>query len=223
MKCELAVFDVAGTTVRDADFVAASFQEALKSKGIQAELTEFQGLMGYPKPLAIERFMEQRGLPHLREDQADIHAQFEESMVDFYRSDAQVEALPGAEEAFEMLHQAGVKVALDTGFSRKILQSILDRLKWEAKVDYTVASDEVVNGRPYADMISKAMAHVGVASADRVAKVGDTPSDMGEGAAAGCRWIIGVTSGTHTAEQLEQTPHTHIAAGPLEAARLILA
>lgn len=222
MRCELAVFDVAGTTIKDADFVASSFQEALKSKGIEAELTEFQGLMGFPKPLAIHRFMEQRGLPHLREDQADIHAQFEESMVNFYRSDARVEALPGAEEAFELLHKAGIKVALNTGFNRRILDAILDRLSWKAKVDYTIASDEVTHGRPAPDMIHKAMSHLGVASGDRVAKVGDTPNDMQEGTAAGCRWIVGVTCGTHTAEQLEQTPHTHIADGPLEAARLIL-
>lgn len=49
-----------------------------------------------------------------------------------------------------------------------------------------------------------------VRDAWRVAKVGDTPADLQEGAAAGCRFVIGVTEGTHTAPQLRHHPHTHL-------------
>jgi phosphoglycolate phosphatase-like HAD superfamily hydrolase len=50
----------------------------------------------------------------------------------------------------------------------------------------------------------------GVTDARRVAKVGDTPSDLQEGRAAGCGLVIGVTNGSHTREQLEPHPHTHL-------------
>ena len=44
----------------------------------------------------------------------------------------------------------------------------------------------------------------------KVAKVGDTPADLHEGKNAGCGLIIGVTEGTHTREQLQPHPHTHL-------------
>lgn len=51
------------------------------------------------------------------------------------------------------------------------------------------------------------MRRTGVSSARSVAKVGDTPSDLQEGTAAGCGLVIGVTIGTHTRAQL--APHSH--------------
>jgi phosphoglycolate phosphatase-like HAD superfamily hydrolase len=54
------------------------------------------------------------------------------------------------------------------------------------------------------------MQRFGVTSPSRVAKVGDTPADLEEGRNAGCGLIVGVTSGTHTREQLERCPHTHL-------------
>jgi phosphoglycolate phosphatase-like HAD superfamily hydrolase len=50
----------------------------------------------------------------------------------------------------------------------------------------------------------------GVTSVREVAKVGDTPSDLQEGTAAGCALVIGVTYGTHSRAQLVGEPHTHL-------------
>ena len=56
------------------------------------------------------------------------------------------------------------KVALDTGFTRAIADVILARLGWDSTVvDASVASDEVERGRPYPDLIYRAMASTGVA------------------------------------------------------------
>ena len=56
-----------------------------------------------------------------------------------------------------------------------------------------------------------------------VAKIGDTPSDLGEGNAAGCGLVIGVTNGTHTREQMAAHPHTHLIASLAELPALVLA
>jgi phosphonatase-like hydrolase len=77
-------------------------------------------------------------------------------------------------------------------------------------IDATVTSDEVAQGRPFPDMIFRAMELTGVTDVKRVAKVGDTPSDLGEGMAAGCGWVVGVTGGSHTREELLAHPHTHL-------------
>jgi phosphoglycolate phosphatase-like HAD superfamily hydrolase len=59
-------------------------------------------------------------------------------------------------------------------------------------------------------MVHKAMRDLGVSDAKRVAKVGDTPSDLDEGNNAGCGLVVGVTGGSHTAEQLRPFRHTHL-------------
>jgi phosphonatase-like hydrolase len=131
--------------------------------------------------------------------------------------------MPYAVELFQQLRKAGVKVALDTGFSRPIVDAILARLGWDERLlDATVASDEVTRGRPHADLALRAMKLTGVQDAQRVAKVGDTPSDLLEGTSAGCRWVIGVTNGTHTRDQLASFPHTNLVNGLREVTALLL-
>src|SRR5262249_21782852 len=77
-------------------------------------------------------------------------------------------------------------------------------------LDATIASDEVQQGRPHPDMIRRAMELTGVSDPGRVAKVGDTPADLHEGEAAQCALIVGVTSGSHTRDELAAHPHTHL-------------
>jgi len=50
----------------------------------------------------------------------------------------------------------------------------------------------------------------GVTDVKNVAKIGDTASDMQEGNAAGCGWVIGITTGAFSAEQLAKEEYTHL-------------
>ncbi len=77
-------------------------------------------------------------------------------------------------------------------------------------IDATISSDEVARGRPYPDMILELMRRMGVSDPQRVAKVGDTPADLEEGRNACCGLIVGVTRGTHSRDELERYPHTHL-------------
>jgi phosphonatase-like hydrolase len=133
-------------------------------------------------------------------------------MIAFYRADPAVREIDGASKVFGELRRVGVKVALDTGFSRDIVNAILQRLGWAGTdlLDATVASDEVPRGRPHPNLVLRAMSLTAVKDPQRVAKVGDTPADLQEGHAAGCGFVIGVTNGSHTRQQLEPHPHTHL-------------
>jgi phosphonatase-like hydrolase len=170
--------------------------------------------MGLPKPAAIRRLIQTQDL---REGEtgarvARIHSDFLERMQDYYRTDPSVREVPGTSATFQALRAGGVRVALDTGFSRPIVEAILERLPWrrEGLLDTTVTSDEVARGRPFPDMVFRAMAKTGDTDPRRVAKDGDTPADLQEGDAAGCGWVIGVTAGTHTRAELLPYPHTHL-------------
>ena len=114
--------------------------------------------------------------------------------------------MPHAEKVFAALHRKGIRIALNTGFTRSITDTILHRLRWDDRhpyIDKTICSDEVVHGRPYPDMIRALMTDLGITSPDRVLKIGDTEVDIEEGRNAGCGQVVGVTTGAYTREQLE--------------------
>lgn len=138
--------------------------------------------------------------------------EFVERIIGFYRGGPSVGEMPGASETFSRLHRAGIKVALNTGFSRDIVRALLERLSWANNdlIDATITSDEVERGRPHPDMIRNLMRKLGVTDPQRIAKVGDTPADLLEGKNANCGLVIGVTGGSSTREQLEIFPHDYL-------------
>ncbi|MGD9720516.1 MAG: HAD hydrolase-like protein [Pirellulales bacterium] len=214
MSIELVIFDMAGTTINDDDGVNRSVRAALAHVGIEVTRAAVNAVMGIPKPVALTRLIEASQQPRRLTDLDAIHADFVRRMIAFYETDPSVHEIAGASETFRRLHAAGIKVALDTGFTRDIVDVVLTRLGWKNSdlLDTTVTSDEVQRGRPHADMVQKAMRDLGIRDAARVAKVGDTPADLEEGTNAGCGLVIGVTGGSHTAAQLEPFAHTHLVA-----------
>ncbi len=213
---KLVVFDMAGTTVYDGDAVNRCLQEALHQRCIPATREDINRVMGIAKPVAIRHMIDcYTALTGTDADQETtlIFNAFRKIMISYYRNADEVKPIEGAEQAFLELKALGIKVGLDTGFSRDVADTILDRFGWgvgSELVDITVTSDEVVHGRPYPDMIYRAMELMGVESTDQVAKVGDTPSDLQEGESANCALIIGVTEGSHTREELLPYKHTHV-------------
>jgi phosphonatase-like hydrolase len=200
----LAVFDVAGTTVLDGDAVFDCLAGALDPL-MPVERSAVMDVMGLPKPLAIRGLLLESGRfagESLETAVNIVHDEFRAAMIDRYRHGVIVPA-DGVERVFATLQASHIQVALDTGFSRDILDVVLERLGWSTGiVNYSVASDEVARGRPHPDLIVRAMELAGVRHAGEVIKIGDTPSDMEEGLAAGCARVVGVTYGTHTREQL---------------------
>lgn len=213
MSIKLVVFDMAGTTVADHNYVGRAFANAMEQNGYAVPAELINPIMGYKKPVAIRMLLNEIELDTARitdERIEKIHDDFVENMKSFYRSYKELAPLPGVEEAFGILRGKGVKIGLDTGFSKDIVDIIIERLAWSDKVDMIVASDEVEEGRPAPLMIHKMMRELGIASSDEVAKVGDTEVDINEGFNAKCKYVIGITSGSFTREELEPYHPTHI-------------
>lgn len=204
---------MAGTTVRDKNYVGIAFRDAMHSHGYEVAIEEINPMMGYEKPLAIQMILERHVTdqaeitPHLIDA---IHSEFVQRMIDFYSTTTEIAPLPHVEDTFKVLRNAGIKIALNTGFSRNIADVIIGRLGWNGMIDCLVASDEVPHGRPYPDMIRKIMDELHIDSPEKIAKVGDTEVDVNEGINAGVKYVIGITSGAFTREGLEVYHPTHI-------------
>ena len=97
-----------------------------------------------------------------------------------------------------------VAVFVNTGFTKEITDTILERLNWKGHVDEFISSDEVEAGRPQPFMIRELMQRLSVTDASEVIKVGDTEVDVEEGRNAGCGKVISVTTGAYTRNELEQ-------------------
>ncbi|HVW95529.1 MAG TPA: HAD-IA family hydrolase [Mucilaginibacter sp.] len=215
MSIKLVVFDIAGTTVKDDHDVSKAFQAALLISGYEVPLELINPLMGYEKNLAIRQILrlhEHNDAKITAELVGTIHKEFVRQMIEHYKSDPGIEPLPNVEETFAALRAKGIQVGINTGFSRDIADTIVERLQWDKKqlIDHVVGSDEVELGRPQPFMIQKMMTEGRIERAKEVAKVGDTEVDVREGQNAGCRYVIGVTTGIFTRQELEPYNPTHI-------------
>jgi phosphonatase-like hydrolase len=215
MAIKLVVFDIAGTTVKDDQDVTKAFQSALRKSHYEVPLELIDPLMGYEKTLAIRQILrlhEHNDAKITNELVEKIHKEFVKQMILYYQKAPDIVPLPNVEETFSTLKEMGVKIGINTGFSRDIAETITNRLQWveKALIDFFIGSDEVELGRPYPYMIQKLMQLSGVEHADEVAKVGDTEVDIREGQNANCKYVIGVTTGTFTREGLEKYNPTHI-------------
>lgn len=227
MAIKLVVFDMAGTTVEDKDNVHEALINGFKKYNYSIDREDANTVMGIPKPIAIGTLLENKFLvkENLKETIDQIHQAFVEEMIAFYKTDPSVKPTKNAEATFIALRQKGILVGIDTGFSRDIADAIFDRLKWKENksIDLSVTSDEVANGRPFPDMIYKAMELTGVSSADEIAKVGDTIFDLKEGSSAGCKYVIGITTGAYTRAELEPETHTNLIDDLLEVVNIVTA
>lgn len=224
---KLVVLDMAGTTVHDNDDVNICFQAALESTGLDVTRDDINAVMGLRKPEAIRLILEKKLADKSQVTEAyvnELHEVFLAKMIDFYKNDPRVKEVDGASDVFRTLREHGIKVGIDSGFSRDIMDTIIERLGWEKDglIDVSVASDEVTKGRPAPFMIEVMMKKLGIDDTAAIAKVGDTPADLGEGFSAKCSLNIGILSGACTREELEPHPHTHLVNSVTDITNIIL-
>jgi len=209
---QLIVFDLGGTLIHDRGEVAGAFAAALRTAGYTLEPQQLAQVRGASKREAIRALLAQHSQAGPREIDAAAETVYAAFLVRLRESYTHgVGALPGAQDALAWLKRRGIRLALNTGFERSIVDLILDRLPWLGEAaGPAICGDDVPQGRPAPYMIFNAMQACGVHSVRQVAVVGDTTLDLRAGWNAGAGWNIGVLSGAHSRARLEQAPHTHL-------------
>jgi phosphonatase-like hydrolase len=213
MSIQLLVFDMAGTTVKDNNNVHTALQQAFAIENIQISREEANEVMGYPKPVAIRQLLKLRGYTEPEESFVQqIFENFQEEMVRYYQHHPEVREIEGVSKLLAELKKHGLKIALDTGFDRRIADTIIKRLGWQEQglIDVSITSDEVANGRPYPDMIFTGNGTHRRTVHRASGKNRRYSFDMQQGYRARCRYVMGVTTGAFTREALAREPHTHI-------------
>ena len=207
-KIKMAIFDVAGTTAHDGGLVIEAFQGAMVSMGTAHGTPEMERMTDYVVATMGERKIDV--FTHLcAGDLAKAntaHDHFVAGYIDLINS-GRLKEFSGVTDLFNQLRDQGIAVAITTGFPREILSNVIDTLDWSSHIDFSVAASEVSAGRPAPDMIFRCIdlynkRFATDISADDVAVIGDTESDMKSGVTAGAQIVAGVSTGTHNPEQL---------------------
>lgn len=201
---ELVVLDMAGTTVADDGTVERAFERVAERLNIGAtpeareEALEYVRVtMGQSK---IEVFRAITGDEVLAQA---ANASFESAYSEIVAEEG-VQEIPGAREAIEKLQDAGITVALTTGFARPTVDTILDALGWRELADIVLTPADAGRGRPYPDLPLTALLRTETTSVDAMIVVGDTISDMQSGCRAGAGLVVGVLTGAHDEDQLSE-------------------
>lgn len=219
---QVAVIDMAGTTVADDGLVVRAFEHAATAAGVpeSGERRErarryVLDTMGQSKIAVFRALFETEDLAQ-RANRA-----FERAYEDLIEQGG-ARPLDGAADAITRLRQGGVRVALTTGFSAVTQEKLLAALGWQALADLVLAPGEGVRGRPYPDLILTALMRLQADSVHNVAALGDTSSDVDCALRAGVALAGGALTGAHDEDQLRAAGATHVFGSVSDFADLIL-
>ncbi|MFE3290926.1 phosphonatase-like hydrolase [Rhodococcus sp. NPDC059234] len=221
-RITLAVLDMAGTTVADDGLVLRAFAAAADAAGLAPEGAEADAARQY-----VLDTMGQSKIVVFRalfgdEDRARAANTAFESTYDRLIDEGNAEPIPGAADAITTLREAGIRVALTTGFSRGTQDKLLAALGWQSLADLTLAPSEAGRGRPYPDLILTALLQLQADDVKDVAVLGDTSNDVTSGLRAGASIVAGALTGAHDEHQLRAAGATHVVPSVREFAQLLL-
>jgi phosphonatase-like hydrolase len=219
---QLAVVDMAGTTVADDGLVVRSFEAAATAAGLPETGAERENARQYVlDTMGQSKIVVFRALFGSEELAQRANVAFESAYEGLIET-GHAEPIPGAADAITRLRDAGVKVALTTGFSGTTQEKLLAALGWQSIADLVLAPGDGVRGRPYPDLILTALIRLQADGVSRVAALGDTSNDVDSALRAGCAIAAGTLTGAHDERQLREAGATHVVPSVVQFADLIL-
>jgi phosphoglycolate phosphatase len=200
-----------GTVISDSGMIDRAYAEAIATQGVVS------GTAAYARCMALVH--QTRGqsasdvlqilFPDSEVRGQAAHLVFDRACLDAIARAAPT-AMPGAEAAIGQMVAAGIRVALLSGFSRRVLTALIDALGWWDRVDLVVGPDDVQRGLPWPDLTLWAMLQVGVTDVRETAAVHGTESGVLSGLRSGAGLVAGVLTGPHTGERLQRAGATRL-------------
>jgi phosphoglycolate phosphatase len=219
---QLAVIDMAGTTVADDGLVVSAFEAAATAVGVPASGPERDNARLYVlDTMGQSKISVFRALFGSEDRAQHANAAFElayEQLID----EGNTAPIGGAAEAVTRLRENGIRVALTTGFSGTTQKKLLAALGWQSLPDLVLAPGEGVRGRPYPDLILTALMRLEVDGVANVATLGDTSNDIESALRAGAAIAAGTLTGAHDEQRLRAAGATHVVGSVTAFADLIL-
>ena len=203
---DAVIFDWAGTTVDFGCFAPVqAFMETFRDAGVEPTMAETRKPMGMLKidhirtMLKMERIESEwkrvHGAAPTEEDVQKLYVPYEEKLLSIL--DRFAAPKPYVLDAVAELRAMGVRIGSTTGYNDKMMDIVVPRAAEQGySPDFWITPDAVGGkGRPWPYMVFRNMEALAAGDVRRVAKVGDTVSDIKEGLAAGV-FSVGVVEGS---------------------------
>ena len=209
---QLAVFDMAGTTVNDEvdghPLMVISMMRAFAKHGIELAPSLINKHRGKQKSEAIQTLLSEVAELSPTDAERVGDAVYHEFLHELESNLSSISEIDGATELFRHLKSQGIHIGVGSGFPMQVVQAIISQLGWLDKglLDYVGSAEQIGVGRPNPKMIHDAMKRLNITDGRKVLKIGDTVVDIQEGKNAGA-WTVAVLTGSQTEAQL-------MAAGP---------
>jgi len=202
MPLKMVILDIGGTIIGDHGEVPDAMLGAFSRHGITVTPAEFSEWRGASKRGMAQHFVEQRGPQNGRAQL--VEAIYSDFLATASKAYANVQPIPGAEQALKELQAMKLILATTTGFDRTLTTQVLSHLGWQHYFVASITSDDVVDGRPAPYMLFRAMEAAHVNETAQVLAVGDTPLDLQAANNGRMGAAIGVYSGAATEERLRK-------------------
>ncbi len=201
---KLMVCDMAGTTVNEGGIVYKTLYNTIKGFNISIKPEDMKNWYGVNKTEVLQHFINTEKKYH---DNPDILSKmlktFKNNLKKSYFEEDAVKLIhPDLPASFNLLRNNDIKIALNTGYSIDIQESLLDALNMRDFIDGYISSESVPHGRPEPYMINELITRFKIEDSSQVVKVGDTIADILEGKNAKCGKVVGVLTGAETKEKL---------------------
>ncbi len=223
---QLAMFDMAGTTVNDKvdghPLMVISMMRAFAKHGIELAPDLINKHRGKQKSEAIQILLKEAAdlSPADAERVGDgVYCDFLDELENNLSSISEID---GTTELFRYLKSKDIYVGVGSGFPMQVVQAIISQLGWldEELLDYVGSAEQVGVGRPNPKMIHDAMERLNITDRSKVLKIGDTVVDVQEGKNAGA-WTVAVLTGSQTEAQLRAAGPDYILSSIRELTTLI--
>jgi len=147
MLPKLLVSDFAGTAMKEEGSVLSAYRLALTEQDIPFTEADLAARRGANKRAVFEELAARVRAPgEMREVAARALDTFEAALKREYET-GEVREVDGAEASFRQLKEAGVKLALSSGFERSVVDLLVRRLEWGTLFDVVLAGNDVPAGR----------------------------------------------------------------------------
>lgn len=191
------VFDFDGTLAETRDAVADTVRAVLVEAGLPRVAPAWvHTMMGLPLTTLLRKAVPRTIDVDVEALAAAYRARFTEI------GGPQVRPMPGATALLDALAARGVACGIATSREASTLGPILDAFGWADRFGARATCDRVAAGKPAPDLLTLALAELGVSPAGAVL-VGDTRWDIAMAQAAGV-CAVGVSHGSHGAEALRE-------------------
>jgi len=150
-------------------------QTVLGRRGHQFSRILQQRMMGRVGAAALQQMVDHHGLSGTAEL---LLAESDEIYAELIING--VPPMPGLDRLIESLRTSGIPFGVATSSQRKFAERILSVTAWYSELHFVLTGDDVIHGKPHAEMYNRAADKLGIAATNMLVL-----EDSGNGSAAG--------------------------------------